>query len=166
MSLLNQVDEVAGPWSAFAKALVTKGRLPASWRELVILRVTSRRHCAYALEGHRLIARHCGLSDERIDVALGSDGGELVGGVDGVLICATDELLGAGRVSEPTKNALLEFLDEAAIIELAMLVGQYVLVGMVCETFELRPENAECSDYEEDHGRVPLDILSASRSAD
>lgn len=140
MSLLRQVEPIGQPWSRFAKALMTEGCLPPSWRELVILRVASRRSCPYASEGHRLIGRHSGLSETRMAIAMANDRRQDVSTVDGALITATDELLDDGRLSDVTKRALHEFLDDSAIVELAMLVGQYVLVGMVCETFELTPE--------------------------
>lgn len=142
MSLLRKVESIGVPWSQFATALMTEGRLPPSRRELVILRVASRRGCPYALAAHRLIGRHCGLSEARIVRALDNDRQEFSDPVDAGLMVATDELIDLGRLSDATKEALQEFLDEAALIELTMLVGQYVLVAMLCETFQLRPEPA------------------------
>jgi 4-carboxymuconolactone decarboxylase len=140
MSLLSQVEPIGLPWTDFAKALVTKGRLPSSWRELVILRVSWRRRCPYALQAHRVIGRHYGLSEERIALATEEGGYRVMSRVDRVLILATDELLDEGRIATSTKMVLQRFLDERAIIELTMLVGEYVLLGMVCETFQLVPE--------------------------
>jgi AhpD family alkylhydroperoxidase len=144
MSLLSQVEPIAGPWSRFAKALMSEGRLRPSWRELVILRVASRRSCPYALESHRLVGRHTGLSEARMAMAMANNRRKGLGSVDELLILATDELLDEGRISVSTKKTLHEFFDNPAIVELAMLVGQYVLVGMVCETFELTPESQSC----------------------
>ncbi len=140
MSLLGQVEPIGVPWSRFAKALMTKGRLPPPWRELVILRVASRRACSYALAGHRLVGRYTGLSEARIAAAMGNERRSGLEKGDDLLLAATDELLDSGRVSATTRKALYEFLDDPAIVELAMLVGQYVLVGMICQTFELTPE--------------------------
>jgi AhpD family alkylhydroperoxidase len=140
MSLLSQVELIGLPWTDFAKALVTKGKLPSSWRELVILRVAWRRRCPYVLQAHRVVGRHYGLSEERIALATEEGGDRMMSRVDRVLILATDELLEKGRIAASTKLALQKFLDDGAIIELTMLAGQYVLLGMVCETFQLVPE--------------------------
>jgi len=142
MSLLSQVELIGLPWTDFARALVTKGKLPSSWRELVILRVAWRRRCPYALQAHRIVGRHYGLSEERIALAMEEDGHLVMSPIDRVLILATDELLEEGRIAASTKVALQGFLDDGAIIELTMLAGQYVLLGMVCETFQLVPEPA------------------------
>ena len=140
MSLLSQVELIGLPWTGFARALVTHGKLPASWRELVILRVAWRRRCLYEWEAHRIIGRHCGLSDARIAIAMGTKDCEAPDYVDGVLILATDELLDEGKIGVPTKRDLEPILEESEIIELTMLVGQYALLSMLCQTFELSPE--------------------------
>lgn len=140
MSIVSKAGRIGGPWSRFAKAMMTEGKLQPSWRELVILRVAWRRRCPYVLAGHKLISSHCGLTESRISMAMTGEGGQVHGGVDAALITATDELLNQGRIGGRTKKDLEEFLDEGEMVELAMLVGQYVLVSMLCETFQLVPE--------------------------
>ncbi len=142
MSLLSRAKPISAPWSRFAKALMSEGRLDPCQRELVVLRVAFRRRCPYVMTGHLQIAAHCGLSAERIALATGRAPLEKAGSVDMALIRATDELLDQGSISAAWKDRLEGFLDEASIIELVMLSGQYALVGMLCETFQLVPEPA------------------------
>lgn len=139
VALLGRVEPVSAPWSQFARALVTRGRLPAPERELVILRVAYRRSCNYVLAGHRRIAAHCGLSADRLAQAAGERDPEPAT-LDAALIRATDELLDGGRISAGQRRELARFLSEDDTIELTMLVGQYALISMLCETFELPPE--------------------------
>lgn len=139
LALLSRVAPVSKPWSVFAHALMTQGQLVADWRELVILRVGWRQGCDYVLSGHLPIARHTALSQTRVASALGSCSVE---SSDSPLLAAVDELLSQGRIGVATRGRLKELLREEELIELVMLVGQYVLVSMVCETFALRPETS------------------------
>lgn len=118
--------------------MMTEGRLRPTWRELAILRVGARKRCDYVLSGHLPMARHAGLSEERVASALGElfpDPKDLA------LLGAVDELLERGRVTRETRQLLKGILSDEELIELAMLTGQYVLVSMLCETFDLRPES-------------------------
>lgn len=142
MSLLSRAESIGGPWSRFAKALMSDGLIDPQLRELVVLRVASRRRCPYVVAGHLQIAAHCGLSRERIAAATGAAPIEQGDEAGAAVITAADELVDHGRISPDTRARLEKFLEPAELIELAMLAGQYVMVGMLCETFELIPEPA------------------------
>ncbi|HEX2180367.1 MAG TPA: carboxymuconolactone decarboxylase family protein [Actinomycetota bacterium] len=142
MSLLSRAESIGAPWSRFARALMSDGRLDPQLRELVVLRVAFRRKCAYVLAGHLQIAAHCGLSRERIDAATGAASIEQAGGTGAAVIRAADELVDYGRMAPATRAQLEEFLGHEELIEIAMLAGQYVMVGMLCQTFDLIPEPA------------------------
>ena len=142
MSLLSRVKPIGAPWSQFAKALMSEGRLDPRLRELVVLRVASRRRCPYVLAGHLQIAAHCGLGPERVAAATGAAPAEQAGAAGYAVIRAADELMDSGRISAKTRAGLEEFVSNEALIELVMLAGQYVMVGMLCETFDLAPEPA------------------------
>ena len=139
LNLLATVGPISTPWSGFARALMTEGRLPPVWRELAILRVGARKGCDYVLSGHLPMARYAGVSEDRVASALGQLFPEPS---DLALLGAVDELLEVGRVSRETRQLLKGILSDEELIELAMLTGQYVLVSMLCETFDLRPEPA------------------------
>jgi 4-carboxymuconolactone decarboxylase len=138
LTLLAKVGPISTPWSTFARALMTEGRLQPARRELAILRVGSRKGCDYVLSGHLPMARHAGLSEERVASALGELFPEPR---DLALLGAVDELLERGRVTRETRQLLKGILSDEELIELAMLTGQYVLISMLCETFDLRPES-------------------------
>jgi 4-carboxymuconolactone decarboxylase len=138
LTLLAKVGPISTPWSSFARSLMTEGRLQPEWRELAILRVGARKGCHYVLSGHLPMARHAGLSEERVASALGELFPEPR---DIALLGAVDELLEQGRVTRETRQLLKGILSDEELIELAMLAGQYVLVSMLCETFDLRPES-------------------------
>lgn len=137
LELLAKVAPISEPWSRFALALMTECRLSPECRELVILRIGWRQQCSYVLSGHLPVARHAGLSEAQIS---GAFGGVAAASKDSALLRAVDELLANGRVTKEGKKLLENVLSEEEIIELTMLTGQYVLLSMVCATFELRPE--------------------------
>jgi len=136
-ALLHKTAPISEPWSVFACALMTKGRLDIPQRELAILRVGCRRDCDYILSGHLPVARHAGVSSTRIRSAFDQAPEEAA---DAPLLAAVDELLAEGTIHPAARRTLDRALSEEEIIELVMLVGQYVLVSMVCETFSLKPE--------------------------
>lgn len=140
MSLLTEVEPIGTLWSRFAQSLLTNGRLSPQLRELVILRVAWRRRCRYALHAHLVLARFLRLSEAAIATALGKDVEDALSTLDVLLLLASDELIAEGSISLPTRKKLERHLDHASIVELTMLVGQYVLVAMVCETFALDPD--------------------------
>lgn len=140
LALLARVEAVSQPWSKFARALMTDGRLAPQQRELAVLRVGWRQRCDYVVSGHLPLARHCGLSERRIAAALGQRHAEPP---DLALLASVDELLSRGRVGDESLGRLKKVMTDEELIELAVLTGQYVLVSMVCETFGLKPENMQ-----------------------
>jgi 4-carboxymuconolactone decarboxylase len=142
LTLLSRAAPIGRPWSQFARALMSEGRLDPRLRELVVLRVASKRRCPYVLAGHLKIAAHCGLSRERVAAATGAAPTEQADADDAAVIRAADELMDSGRITAESRACLEGFLEEQALIELVMLAGQYVMVGMLCQTFDLAPEPA------------------------
>ncbi|MGQ0678112.1 MAG: carboxymuconolactone decarboxylase family protein [Actinomycetota bacterium] len=138
MALMARIEPVASPWAEFARALMTRGRLPADLRELAILRTAHIRQCPYIWTAHLAVARHLGLAEERIGASLGVV--EPPYPLDSALLSAVDELLALGELTAPVRAAWLAVLGEDDLIELVLLCGQYSLIAMACRTFGLLPE--------------------------
>lgn len=136
-------EEIAGPWTRFANALLTCGRIPAHLREVAILRTASRCGSDYIVGPHRVIGRHLGLTEQQIALALASPDPtaqiSLASPAEAV-IAATDEILATGVISDRVRRHLETAVGRDPAAELAMVVGQYVMVGFICKSARLAPE--------------------------
>jgi 4-carboxymuconolactone decarboxylase len=116
-------------WLAFGSALLN-GCLPPRSRELLILRIAWHCRSAYEFGQHVLISQAVGLSPEDIArlTAAGSDMADW-DPRDAAVLLAADELHHTATWSQPVWSTLREHFDDAQIIELLMVAGQYHLVA-------------------------------------
>ena len=116
-----------------------RGSLPLRWRELAILRVAHRRRSAYEWGQHVKIALDNDITTDEIDqLAPGNDGFD---GIDRLVLEATDELLGDGRISDGLLPRLDAELDTHQMMDLVFIVGTYSMLAMAFETWRLVPES-------------------------
>ncbi|MEU1914484.1 carboxymuconolactone decarboxylase family protein [Streptomyces massasporeus] len=113
----------------FGGQLLGRGRLPGDVRELLILRTAWNTGSRYEWGRHLPLARAEGVTEADIDRI--GEGPEAPGWTDlqRHLIRAADELHGDATISDATWKGLAERFDEAELIEIAMLVGQYHMVA-------------------------------------
>ncbi|MGW3355226.1 carboxymuconolactone decarboxylase family protein [Streptomyces bungoensis] len=113
----------------FGSHLLRDGRLPDRSRELLILRTACNTRAGYEWGRHVPLARDAGLTDEEIRrVGAGPDA-EGWPPADARLLRAADELHRDATLSSATWSALATDHDEAQLIEITMLVGQYHMVA-------------------------------------
>lgn len=115
-------------WLWFASRLMPYGKLPAPVRELLILRTAWNCRCRYEWGQHVDLALVAGVSDADI---LASTRGA-AGFADhhyAVLMQACDELCLQDAVSSETWQALQQNWDEASLIEIMLLVGNYRMLA-------------------------------------
>ena len=128
-------------WSAFGGTLLYGGLLPARERELLILRTGYLCRAPYEWGQHVLIGRAAGLTEEEIArVAAGPDA-DSWSADEALLLRATDELHADSRIGDATWAALAERWDEAQLIEVCMVVGQYHLVSFALNSLGVEPES-------------------------
>jgi len=113
-------------WLAFSAEPYTEGRLAPRQRELLILRTAWRCQSDYEWGQHVRMGRAAGLTEEEI------------GGVadhldpwgwpplDEALLRVVDELVADHVVAPPTWETLARHLDEPQLIEVLMVVGNYI----------------------------------------
>lgn len=128
-------------WLPFGGYLLARGTLPARVRELLILRTACNCGSSYEWGQHVRIASAGGLL-ERTEIDRIAEGP--VGGgwseEERALLDAADELHRDSKISERTWAQLTARFDEQALIEIAMLVGHYHMVGFALNSLEVEQD--------------------------
>jgi alkylhydroperoxidase family enzyme len=124
-------------WLVFGNHVLAKSTLPPRVRELAILRVGWLCHSEYEWGQHVLIAREVGITDEEIGRLKLDPGAGSWSDAERGAIQAADELFQQQQISDDTWRALCGHYDERQRVDLVFTVGQYVLVSMALNTFEV-----------------------------
>jgi 4-carboxymuconolactone decarboxylase len=127
------------PWLRWGGVLLGDLALDPLLRELAILRVARLTpHADYEWVQHVPIARAVGASDEQV-AALERDevGAECFSGVQRTLLRFTTEVVIDARASDASFEAIRELLSARELIELMMVIGQYMMLARVMATTEL-----------------------------
>ena len=126
-------------WSDFGGLLLAGGTLPARDREVLILRTAANTGADYEWGNHLPLGRHVGLTDEEMsDLATtAADGANTH---DALLVRAADELHVDNVIGDATWAELAAVYDEAQLIELCMVVGQYHLVAVTLNARRIQRE--------------------------
>jgi AhpD family alkylhydroperoxidase len=107
-------------------------------RELLVLRVASRRRCEYEWVQHVILAADAGLSDEEVErAAAGPEADGWSDEVERALVQAVDDLLDDARVGDATWAVLAAALDEQQLMDVVFTVGAYDLVAMAFRSFDV-----------------------------
>lgn len=134
LSTLVRHPDLTRAFLGFSVHLLFRSTLPARLREVAILRVAHRRNCAYEWAHHLDIAEAEGLTDADIAaIARGEGCGEL----DQLIVDAVDQLEENTNLSDETWAALSEHLDERQRMDLVFTVGNYAMLAMALNTFEI-----------------------------
>lgn len=115
-----------------------RGSLPPRDRELAILRVAWLLQAPYEWGEHVKIAKRLALTEpEIVRVRQGSaaDGWSLH---DRAILQAVEELVGEAMISDETWAALARTYSEPQLLELPVLVGQYIGVAYLQNSVRLR----------------------------
>jgi alkylhydroperoxidase family enzyme len=123
-------------WLRFGGSLLSDLALDDELRELAILRVARLTpHAEYEWVQHVAIARSVGATDAQI-AALERDDptAEAFSAPERAVLAFTTEVVRNARASDATLAALGEFLSPREIVELLMVIGQYMMVARVMAT--------------------------------
>lgn len=114
--------------------------LPTSEREVVILRVAEQIDCPYMKHEHSAVSRRHGLSDEWIG-AVGhypTDSAIVqLNDFEQLLIRFVDDVVQNANANDELFDAMAEHYDRSMLVELVLLIGFYMMVGRVMNTFEI-----------------------------
>jgi alkylhydroperoxidase family enzyme len=111
--------------------------LTARWREMIVLRVATRRRSASLWAEHVFVARDAGMTDEEIArVAFGPDA-PLFEPLDVALLRSVDEVIDDGAITEPTWLVLAAELDAQQLLDLVFTIGCYQTLSSLFRSLEL-----------------------------
>jgi len=120
--------ELLRDYLPFGSRLLLRGMLPGRDRELVILRTAWLCGCDYEWGQHLRLAARAGLCDEEIADVRDPSAARWTAH-EGALLRATGELVGEHTVGQATWDTLSQAYDNAALVELTMLVGHYAMLA-------------------------------------
>jgi 3-hydroxyisobutyrate dehydrogenase-like beta-hydroxyacid dehydrogenase/alkylhydroperoxidase family enzyme len=114
------------------------GLLPSRDRELAVLRAAWMRQIPFVWGEHVVIGKRVGMTSEEMDwVAQGSTAPGWTEH-DRTVVRAAEELVDDAMISDPTWDVLAKTLTEAQLIELPLLVGQYLTMGYYQNSLRIR----------------------------
>ena len=113
-------------WLAFSAEPYTEGRLEPRQRELLILRTAWRCRSDYEWGQHVRMGRAAGLTDDEIGGVAGDLDPQAWSPLDAALLSTVDELVEDHAVAPTTWETLARHFDEPQLIEVLMVVGNYI----------------------------------------
>jgi 4-carboxymuconolactone decarboxylase len=128
---------MATKWTRFAAHLLGRGVLPARDRELLILRTVWNCSAEYEFVHHAAIGADAGLSDADITALQEGPSGAQWTDRERALLQAADELHHDAVISDATWASLGAEYDQAALLEICMVVGNYHLVSFYVRSFAI-----------------------------
>ena len=120
------------PMLKFSTALAG-GVLSRRASEILALRAAWNCRSAFEWRHHTRYGLEAGLSQDEIDRLAGAPNDIGWKGEEAALIRAADELHGEQDISDQTWQVLAETWDEAQLIEIPFVVGQYTMLSMVAK---------------------------------
>jgi 4-carboxymuconolactone decarboxylase len=122
----------------FAMHLVAASSLSPREREIVILHTCSRCKGNYDVAQHRVIAQRAGLSVADIEAALNDGAGFST--FERTLLKGVEELVSNHRITDATYALLAERYTPQQLLDLVFTVGNYALMCMTTNTFDVQVE--------------------------
>ena len=123
------------PWLAFGGALLSSLALDPRLRELVILHVGRLSGAEYEWVQHVPIARVVGASEEDVAaIERGDLEADCLGADVRAALRFTTEVVRDVRASDEALAEVREHLSPREVVELLLVIGQYMMVARVAET--------------------------------
>ena len=121
-------------------AILSKGVVSKTLRELAILRVGNLYSANYEWTQHVSIALRVGVRQEQIDALPDWHSSLHFDAQEKAVLRYTDEMTLNIRVADETFAAVRSFLKEEAVVELTTTIGYYGMVCRILETLQIELE--------------------------
>src|ERR1041384_970844 len=118
-------------------AICFRGELDPVLRELAITRTGILCEAPYEVVAHKRIGKGVGVTDEQ-NAALGNwEHASCFNDLQRAALAFTDEIVSLKRPTDATFKAIAAKLTPAALVELQLSVGFYIMTSKFLETFEI-----------------------------
>lgn len=121
------------PWLRYGAALLTELELDPALRELAILEVARLSGSRYEWVQHHAIALAVGVTEEQID-AIEHERAEALDAAARAVVAFTADVVRNVRAGDETLAAVEAVLSPREVVELLLVIGQYMTVARVAET--------------------------------
>src|SRR6516165_9984071 len=118
-------------------AIRHKGELDPVVRELAITRTGILCEAPYEIVAHKRIGKNVGVTDEQNAALENWQAASCFNEVQRAALAFTDEIVKLRRPTDATFKAIRSKLSSAALVELQLAVGFYVMTSKFLETFEV-----------------------------
>ena len=118
-------------------AIRHKGELDPIVREIAITRTGILCQAPYEIVAHKRIGKNVGVTDEQNAALENWQSATCFNEVQRAALAFTDEIVRLKRPTDATFNAICSKLTPAALIELQLSVGFYIMTSKFLETFEI-----------------------------
>ena len=146
------------PWLAFGGALLSSLQLDARVRELAILRVARLSDAEYEWVQHVPIALAVGASEQQVTALERGDlEDDSLSEPDRAVLRFTTEVVRDVRASDETFAAVREHLSPREVVELLLVVGQYMMVARLAGTTDIELDEPAAPGVVEASLRDPAD---------
>ena len=124
-------------------AIRHRGELDPVVRELAITRTCILCQSPYEIVAHKRIGKGVGVTDEQNEALENWQAATCFNEVQRAALTFTDEIVKLHKPTDATFNAIASKLTPAALIELQLSVGFYIMTSKFLETFavDLQPVN-------------------------
>jgi alkylhydroperoxidase family enzyme len=136
--LIGHAEGIFEPWLELAGAVLNAVDLDPVLREMAILRVAALSPGAeYEWDQHSEIARQLGIGEAVIEAARSGEG---LGGDDELVATFTEQVVRNVAPDDETLDRALARFGPRQVIELMMVIGQYMLVARVMASCRIDPD--------------------------
>ena len=118
-------------------AIRHRGELDPVVRELAITRTGILCEAEYEVVAHKRIGRNVGVTDEQNAALHDWQAAACFNEVQQAALAFTDEIVGLRRPTDATFKAIAVKLTPAALVELQLSVGFYIMTSKFLETFDI-----------------------------
>jgi alkylhydroperoxidase family enzyme len=118
-------------------AIRSKGELDPVVRELAITRTGILCEAPYEIVAHKRIGKNVGVTDEQNAALEDWQAAGCFNDVQRAALAFTDEIVRLRRPTDPTFAAVRSKLSTAALVELQLAVGFYIMTSKFLETFDI-----------------------------
>jgi alkylhydroperoxidase family enzyme len=129
--------DLAQAWFSFNGHILYGTTLSLRQREILVLRIAAVRRSQYLWAQHLVHKQEADLTDEDIARIAFGPGAPFLEPLEQAMLAAVDELIGRGRISDPTWAALAARLDEKQILDVIFTVGCYDTLAWMYDSLQL-----------------------------